>query len=78
MADELEELFVREVEVGIADMDLSTGDDVISTQVVVQHTTATERTTGRDRELLLVYGAAEVAALADALRKASERATAEA
>jgi hypothetical protein len=78
MADELEELFVREVEVGIADMDLSTGDDVISTQVVVQHTTATERATGRDRELLLVYGAAEVAALADALRKASERATAEA
>jgi hypothetical protein len=78
MADEFEELFVRQVEVGIADMDLSTGDEVISTQVVVQRTTATERTTGLDRELLLVYGAAEVAALADALRKASERATAQA
>jgi hypothetical protein len=77
MADELEELFVEQVSVGVADMDLATDDDVISTRVVVQRTTASDAKTGGNRELLLVYGADEVPAVADALHKAAERATSE-
>lgn len=77
MADELEQLFVRQVDVGVADIDVSTDDGVISTRVVVQRAKAADRTTGRDRELLLVYGAEEVPAVAEALRRASERATAD-
>jgi hypothetical protein len=74
MADELEELFVEQVSVGVADMDLATEDDVISTRVVVQRTTASDAKSGENRELLLVYGAEEVPAVAEALNKASERA----
>jgi hypothetical protein len=74
MADELEELFVRQVDVGVADMDVSTEDGVVTTSVVVERATATERDSGQDRQLLLIYGAAEVSALADALRAAAERA----
>jgi hypothetical protein len=74
MADELEELFVRQVDVGVADMDVSTEDGVVTTSVVVERATATERESGQDRQLLLIYGAAEVPALADALRAAAERA----
>jgi hypothetical protein len=77
MADELEELFVEQVSVGVADMDLATENDVISTRVVVQRTTASDAKTGEDRELLLVYGAEEVPAVADALHQAAERASAE-
>jgi hypothetical protein len=75
MADELEELFVRQVDVGIADMDVSTADGVVTTRVVVERATATDRESGQDRNLLLIYGADEVSALADALRGAAERAT---
>jgi hypothetical protein len=75
MADELEELFVRQVDVGIADMDVSTDNGVVSTSVVVERATATERESGEDRQFLLIYGAAEVPALADALKAAAERAT---
>jgi hypothetical protein len=74
MADELEELFVRRVDIGVADMDVSTDDGVISTRVVVERASGTDRQSGRDRELLLIYGASEVPALADALRAAAERA----
>jgi hypothetical protein len=75
MADEIEELFVRQVDVGVADMDVSTEDgQVVSTQVVVERATVTERDSGQDQQLLLIYGAAEVPALADALRAAAERA----
>ena len=77
MADDLEELFVEQVSVGVADMDLATEDDVISTKVVVQRATAADAKTGANRELLLVYGAEEVPAVADAMQKAAERATAE-
>jgi hypothetical protein len=77
MADELEQLFVRQVDVGVADMDVSTDDGVVSTRVVVQRAKAADRRTGQDRELLLVYGAEEVPAVADALRRASDRAMAE-
>jgi hypothetical protein len=75
MDAELEKLFVRRVDVGIADMDVSTEDGVINDRVVVQQVTATDGT-GQDRELVLIYEAGKVLALADALRKASERATA--
>jgi hypothetical protein len=77
MAEEVEEMFVREVEVGVANLDASTDDGVVSTRVVVQRTTAADRKTGAEREFLLVYGAAEVAGVADALQKASERALAD-
>lgn len=77
MADELEELFVRQVDVGVADLDMSSDDGVISTRVVVERATATDRQTGRHRELLLVYGAEQVPAVADALHRAALRATAE-
>jgi hypothetical protein len=75
MAVELEELFVRQVDIGVADMDVSTADEVKSTRVVVERATASDRRTGEDRELLLVYGAKETAAVAEALRRASELAT---
>ncbi|MCW2685491.1 MAG: hypothetical protein JWR37_381 [Mycobacterium sp.] len=77
MANELEELFVRQVDVGVADVDVSTEDEVISARVVVERATASDRRTGEERELLHVYGAAETAAVADALRRASELATSE-
>ncbi|NJC70941.1 hypothetical protein HC031_14630 [Planosporangium thailandense] len=74
MADELEELFVRQVDIGIADMEMSTADGVVTTRVVVERATATENESGRERQLLLIYGANEVPALADALRSAADRA----
>jgi hypothetical protein len=74
MSMEIEELFVRMVEVGVAEMDAATEEGVISTRVVVERATATDRRTGQDRELLLVYGAEEVPAVADALRTAADRA----
>jgi hypothetical protein len=74
MADELEELFVRQVDVGVADMEVSTADGVVTTRVVVERATATDRESGQNRNLLLIYGADEVPALADALRGAAERA----
>jgi hypothetical protein len=77
MADEVEELFVREIEVGVANLDTSTDEGVISTRAVVQRTTAHDPRTGQKRELLLVYDPAAIAQVADALRTASERATAE-
>jgi hypothetical protein len=72
--DELEELLVRQVDVGVADMDVSTEDGVVTTTVVVERATATDRESGQDRQLLLIYGADEVPALADALKAAAERA----
>jgi hypothetical protein len=77
MAEELEELFVRRVDVGIADMDASTEDGVVSTRVVVERATATDRRTGQDRQLLLILGAEEAGLLGDVLQKASARATTE-
>lgn len=75
MVAELEELLVRQVDVGVADMKVATEDEVISTLVVVERATASNCRTGEDRELLLVYGAAESAVVADALCRASELAT---
>jgi hypothetical protein len=77
MAEDVEELFVEQVSVGIAEMDLATDEDVISTRVVVQRATAADAKTGENRELLLVYGAEEVPAVADAMSKAAERAMAD-
>lgn len=76
MAKELEELFVRQVDIGVADMDVSVDNEVVSTPVVIERATASDRRTGEERELLLVYGAAETKAVAEALRRASELATA--
>ena len=75
MADKIEELFVREVEVGVGNMDVSTDEGVTSTRVVVERAKAADRATGQERELLLVYGASEAPAIADAIRMAAERAT---
>ena len=77
MADKIEQLFVREVEVGVANLDISTDEGVTSTRAAVQRTTAHDRLTGQERELLLVDDPADVTAVADTLRKASERATAD-
>jgi hypothetical protein len=77
MAEKLEELFVLEVGVGIANMDASTDDGVVSTKVVVQEVTATDRESDEPRRLMLIYGAENVATVADQLRAAAERAMAE-
>jgi hypothetical protein len=74
MAKEIEELFVREVEVGVANLDISTDEGTTSTRAVVQRITAHDRTTGQERELLLVYDPVDVATVGETLRKASERA----
>jgi hypothetical protein len=76
MDDEIEQLFVQEVEISVANLDVATDVGTISTRAVVQRTTAHDRLTGRWREMLLVYDPAGVPTVADALRKASERATA--
>jgi MOSC domain-containing protein YiiM len=68
----MEELFVRQVDIGVADMDISVDDQLTSARVVVERATATDRHGGPDRELLLVYGAEETRAVADALRRASD------
>jgi hypothetical protein len=74
MDRDFEQLFVRQVDVGVANMDVATDEGVISTRVVVERVNAADRHTGEDRELLLIYGAEEVPAVADAMRQASERA----
>jgi hypothetical protein len=74
MAHDLEELFVRDVEVGIATIDYSTDDGVVSDRAVTERITAFDRKSGEDRELLLVYGAGEVPTVADQLKLAAERA----
>ncbi|MER7002349.1 hypothetical protein [Dactylosporangium sp. NPDC000555] len=68
----MEELFVRQVDIGVADMDISVDDQLTTTRVVVERATATDRRGGPDRELLLVYGAAETHAVAEALRHAAD------
>jgi hypothetical protein len=74
MADKIDELLVREVEIGVANLDVDTDEGVVSTRAVVQRTRATDRDTGDDREVLLVYDADRVTVLADGLRKAHQRA----
>jgi hypothetical protein len=75
MNDEIEQLFVQEVEVSVANLDVSTDVGTISTRAVVQRTTAHDRTTGQRRQMLLVFDPAGVPRIADALRKGYERAT---
>ena len=75
MAVELEELFVRQVDVGVADLDFANDEEVGTARVVVERATASDRRTGEERQLLLVYGAEETKAVAEALRRASELAT---
>lgn len=71
---EPEQLLVHEVEVGVADMDTATDDGVISTRVVVERAKAVDRRSGQEREVLLVYGADDAPAIADAIRMAAQRA----
>jgi MOSC domain-containing protein YiiM len=68
----MEELFVRQVDIGVAEMDIEVDDRLTTTRVVVERATATDRHGGKDRELLLVYGAAETKAVAEALHRASD------
>lgn len=77
MAVELEELFARQVDVGVATMDVPTDDGVVSTHVVVQQVSATDRKSGQERRLLLVFDPSGVIAMADVLRQAAEKAQAE-
>ncbi|WP_238019531.1 hypothetical protein KZZ52_54655 [Dactylosporangium sp. AC04546] len=70
----MEELFVRQVDIGIADMDIAVDDQLTTTRVVIERATATDRKGGAERDLLLVYGAAETKAVAEALHRASEMA----
>jgi hypothetical protein len=72
----MEELFVRHVDIGVAEMDIADGNDLTTTRVVVERATAANPKGGPDRELLLVYGAAQTKALAEALHRASDQATA--
>jgi hypothetical protein len=69
-----EQLLVHEVEVGVADMDTPTDDGVITTRVVVERAKALDRGSGQEREVLLVYGADDAPAIADAIMRAAERA----
>ncbi|GAA3203031.1 hypothetical protein ACFO1B_07375 [Dactylosporangium siamense] len=71
----MEELFVRQVDIGVAEMDVADGDQLSTTRVVVEHATATDGRGGPDRQLLLVYGAEETPAVAEALLRAAETAT---
>ncbi|MEV6924124.1 hypothetical protein AB0M46_06365 [Dactylosporangium sp. NPDC051485] len=71
----MEELFVRQVDIGVADMDISVDDQLTTTRVVVERATTTDRHGGPDRELLLVYGAEETRAVAEALYRAADLAT---
>jgi hypothetical protein len=77
MAEEVEELFVRRVDVGVATMDLATDDEVINVRAVVQRAVAHDIKNGKERELLLVYDPANITAVVDALRDASEQALAD-
>jgi hypothetical protein len=67
-------LIVLEVSVGVANMDVSTDDGVVSGKVVVQEITAVDRESQESREFLLLYDAEKVPDVADALRTAAERA----
>jgi hypothetical protein len=73
MADEIEELVVRDVEIGVANMDVSKDDGVTSTRVVVERVNVVDRKTGQDRHILLVHDPAAVPKVADGLRAAAER-----
>ena len=74
MADNVEELFVHRVDVGVADVDLVTDDEVINLRAVVQWSVARDPKSGQERRVLMVYNPANVTAIIDALRAASERA----
>jgi hypothetical protein len=76
MADEVEELFMRSVDIGIADVDMATDEEVVNVRAVVQRAVAHDPSSGQERKLLLVYDPASVSAVVDALRAASERALA--
>ena len=70
----LEKLFVTEIEVGVANLDRSPDEGDISTHAVCPADHPQEPGTGQARQLLLVYDSANIPQVADALRRASERA----
>lgn len=75
MAAEREELFVTQVGVGVATMDASTDDGVVNARVVVEEVTANDKS-GEPHELVLVYDAHDMVAVADGLKQAAEQAVA--
>jgi chemotaxis protein CheY-P-specific phosphatase CheC len=77
MAVHLEKLFARQVDIGIATVDMPAEDGAISARVVVQEVAAVDQNTGEERRLLLVYEPKGVIAMADVLRQAAEKATSE-
>ncbi|MEV8635475.1 hypothetical protein AB0395_27830 [Streptosporangium sp. NPDC051023] len=74
MAIELEELFARQVDIGIATMSTPDGDGADGAHVVVQRIAAIDGKTGQERHLLLVYQPDGVTAMVDVLRQAAEKA----
>ncbi|MCW2879468.1 MAG: hypothetical protein JWQ95_3568 [Sphaerisporangium sp.] len=77
MAVDLEELFAREVDIGVATLDVPAEDGTISARVVVQEVAAVDRDTGQERRVMLVFEPKGVLAMADALHQAAEKATSE-
>lgn len=68
-----EKFLVRRVDIGIGNLDISTEDLDIHTQVVVQDVTAIDEN-GQERRFILLYDPERVAPMADTLREAAERA----
>lgn len=66
---------MRKVDIGVAEMDIAVGDQLTTARVVVERATATDGRGGPDKELLLIYGAEETPAVAEALQRAAETAT---
>jgi hypothetical protein len=77
MADQVEELLVRTVEVGVVNVDVATEDEVTNMCTVVQRAVAHDARSGHVRRLLLVYHPASITAVAEAMRTASEAALAD-
>ncbi|MFI5916110.1 hypothetical protein [Dactylosporangium sp. NPDC051541] len=68
----MEELIVRQVDIGVAEMDIAVDDQLTTTRVVVERATATDRHGRKDRELILVYGLDGTRARAAALHRAAD------
>ncbi|MCU1489354.1 MAG: hypothetical protein JWM85_759 [Acidimicrobiaceae bacterium] len=77
MAEQVDELFVKEVEIGVGTLDRSTDDGVVSERVVVERVAGADRASGEDRNVVVIYAPEDVEQLADHLRTAAQVAMAE-
>ncbi|GAA3450353.1 hypothetical protein [Dactylosporangium matsuzakiense] len=68
----MEALFVRQVNIGVADMDIAVDDRFTTTRVVVERAVITDHQGRKSRELLLVYCADGTRARAAALHRAAD------